>query len=121
MVEAFAQLINDYYVSHISFGDLYFEEVRAYREATEMIERGLKSRVSCVDTGRLPAYLADKEFDHAFLDALPSHIDPCGENGEFHTFVTDAPSFFTAIPISVNGAEEKDGLAFAVLVNTDGV
>ena len=141
MAEACAQLVNDYHISHIAFGDLYFKDVRAYREknlqrtgiiplfplwgsntamlAREMIDSDLKARVSCVDTKRLPAYLAGKEFAHAFLDALPSHIDLCGENGEFHTFVTDAPSFFIAIPVSVNVIEGKDRFALAVLILID--
>ena len=143
MSEACMQLINHYDVAHIAFGDLYLKDVRMYREkslqgtgiiplfplwgsntailAREMIDSGLKAYVSCVDKSQLPAYLAGKEFNHAFLDALPSHIDPCGENGEFHTFVTDAPFFSTAIPLSVDGVEEKDGLAFAVLDITDSI
>ncbi|SDZ05931.1 hypothetical protein [Nitrosomonas sp. Nm33] len=143
MTEACAQLINTYQVSHIAFGDLYLEDVWSYREhslqgsglqplfplwgnntamlAREMIGSGLKAYISCVDTTRLPAYIAGREFDHELLDSLPSHIDPCGENGEFHTFVSATPFFSKIIPVLVNGVQEKDKFAFANITTTDNV
>ncbi|SDX09560.1 hypothetical protein [Nitrosomonas communis] len=143
MTQACAQLINNYQVSHIAFGDLYLEDVRSYREhslqgsglkplfplwgsntatlAREMVDSGLRAYLSCVDITRLPAYLAGRKFDHELLDSLPSHIDPCGENGEFHTFVSAAPFFSKAISVFVNGVQDKDQLAFANMTTTDNV
>lgn len=124
-------------MTHITFGDLYLEDVRAYREyslqgsglnllfplwgsntatlAREMVDSGLQARLCRVDTRRLPAYLAGRYFDHDFLDALPVNIDPCGENGEFHTFVSSALSFSKTITVAMKGVVEKDGVAFADL------
>lgn len=93
-------------VTHMIFGDLFLEDVRAYRErhlagtgitpvfpvwgrptpalAREMINAGLEAHLSTVDLGKLPASFAGRRFDDALLDALPDGTDPCGENGEFH-------------------------------------
>jgi len=143
MAEACVKLISTFQVTHIAFGDLYLEDVRSYREyslqgsglsplfplwgsttatlAREMVDSGLQAHLSCVDTSRLPAYLAGRNFDHDFLDALPANIDPCGENGEFHTFVSAAPSFSETIIVAMNGVVEKDGFAFADLIAADTV
>jgi uncharacterized protein (TIGR00290 family) len=125
-------------VTHIAFGDLYLEEVRAYRErllepigllplfplwgkptdalAQEMIAGGLEARLTCVDPRRLPASFAGRTFDTALLAELPSDVDPCGEGGEFHTCVVAGPMF--AAPITVVGGEvvERDGFVFADLI-----
>jgi len=138
MGEACSQLIRHFQVTHIAFGDLFLEEVRAYRErslqgsglspvfplwgsntgslAREMIDNGLRTQISCIDTSRLPAQLAGRKFDHNFLDSLPDGIDPCGENGEFHTFVSASPSFSKAIEVVANRIVEREGFAFADLV-----
>src|SRR6058998_2656180 len=101
--------------THVAFGDLFLEDVRRYREerlagtgltplfplfgadtaalAREMIASGLAARITCVDTRALDASLAGREFDRALLAELPPGIDPCGENGEFHTFVHAGPMF----------------------------
>jgi uncharacterized protein (TIGR00290 family) len=106
-------------VTHIAFGDLFLEEVRAYRErllagtsfepvfpiwgrdtsqlAREFIERGFAARLVCVDTTLLDASFAGRDFDAALLADLPSSTDPCGERGEFHTFVSDGPIFVNAV------------------------
>ena len=108
-------------VARIVFGDLFLEDVRAYRErqlagsgiapefplwgsdtaalAARMVVSGLEATVVCVDPRRLPASFAARRFDAAFLADLPEGVDPCGENGEFHTFVHDGPIF--AHPIAV--------------------
>ena len=101
--------------THVAFGDLFLEDVRRYRErnlegtglsplfplwqiptrqlAEEMIAGGLRARLACVDTRVLDASFAGREFDAALLADLPAGIDPCGENGEFHTCVYAGPMF----------------------------
>jgi len=125
-------------VTHIIFGDLYLEDVRAYREknlastgitplfplwqvptgrlARDMIEAGVEAHLAVVDMKKLPASFAGRRFDAALLDALPVGADPCGENGEFHTFVSAGPMLARKIPIIVGETVERDGFAFADLV-----
>ncbi len=122
-------------VERFGFGDLFLEEVRRYREerladsgieplfplwgiptgelCREMIRRGLKTVISCVDTRVVPAEFAGRPYDTALLDALPEGIDPCGENGEFHTFVFDGPMFRTPIAVSVGERVRRDAFVFA--------
>jgi uncharacterized protein (TIGR00290 family) len=105
----------------IAFGDLYLEDVRTYREqllsrtsfsgtfplwgrdtralAEQFIADGFGARLVCVDTTQLPAEFAGRAFDDALLGDLPAEVDPCGEGGEFHTFVWRAPVFAREIPI----------------------
>jgi uncharacterized protein (TIGR00290 family) len=106
-------------VTHIAFGDLFLEDVRAYRErlltgsgfdplfpiwgedtssvARRFIAAGFSARLVCVDTTQLDADFAGREFDEKLLVDLPPTVDPCGERGEFHTFVSDGPQFSAAI------------------------
>ncbi|MEX2584102.1 MAG: ATP-binding protein [Gemmatimonadota bacterium] len=99
----------------VAFGDLYLEDVRRYRErmlaavemtalfplwglptgplARDFLARGYRAIIVCVDTEQAPADLVGRDFDARFLDDLPDGVDPCGENGEFHTFVHDGPLF----------------------------
>jgi len=122
-------------VEAIAFGDLALEDVRHYREqmmsragleplfplwgrpttglAREMIAAGLRAVVTCVDPRVLPAQLAGRPFDEAFLDALPPGVDPCGEGGEFHTFVWGGPMLEPPIPITVGRTVTRDGFVFA--------
>lgn len=101
--------------THVAFGDLFLEDVRRYREerlagtgleplfpvwgiptpllAKQMIDGGLKARLCCVDTRVLEAEFAGREFDRLLLDELPAGVDPCGENGEFHSCVYAGPMF----------------------------
>ena len=107
-------------VKHIAFGDLFLEDVRAYRErlldgtgfdpvfpiwgrdtsqlAREFIEQGFSARLVCVDTTQLDHSFAGREFNSSLLTDLPQSTDPCGERGEFHTFVSNGPIFSGAIP-----------------------
>ena len=125
-------------VTHAIFGDLFLEDVRAYREArmagTEvapvfplwgrptdalaraMIEGGLKTHLVTVDLKALPKSFAGRKFDEALLGDLPAGVDPCGERGEFHTCVLGGPMFSRAIPASVGDIVERDGFAFADLI-----
>ena len=106
-------------VKHLAFGDLFLADVRAYRErllagtgfdpvfpiwgrntldlAREFIDRGFSARLVCVDTTQLDASFAGRDFNAALLADLPSSTDPCGERGEFHTFVSDGPIFVNAV------------------------
>jgi diphthamide synthase (EF-2-diphthine--ammonia ligase) len=125
-------------VTHIIFGDLFLEDIRAYREqklagtgitpifplwlrpthvlAREMIAAGLETYLVCVDLKKLPAAFAGRRFDAALLADLPEGIDPCGENGEFHTCVVGGPMFSRGIPVAVGETIERDGFAYADLV-----
>ena len=127
-------------VTHIAFGDLFLEDVRAYRIrqlegsglqsifpiwgeptpelARRMVDAGLEAIVTCVDPKQLPAEFVGRRFDHAFLDALPEGVDPCGENGEFHTCVTAGPMWPGRIELSVGERIERDGFCYADLVPT---
>ncbi len=122
-------------VTRIVFGDLFLADIRAYREerlagtgvapvfplwgretallAREMIAGGLVATLTCVDPRRLDRALAGRPFDAALLAALPAGVDPCGENGEFHTFVSAGPMF--RAPLEVVGGEvvEREGFVFA--------
>ena len=122
----------------IAFGDLYLSDIRAYREAQlarlgleavfplwgaatdrlarAMLGEGYRPVVVCVDTNRLPARLVGADFDLEFLDALPATVDPCGENGEFHTFVAQGPIFRTPVYIRRGAVVERDGFAYADLL-----
>ncbi|MGH7679499.1 MAG: ATP-binding protein [Gemmatimonadaceae bacterium] len=107
-------------IAQIAFGDLFLEDVRAYREAllsrTEwtplfpiwgrhtgdlarsFIDDGFVARLVCVDTTQLDGGFSGREFDTQLLADLPASVDPCGERGEFHTFVSDGPPFASAVP-----------------------
>ncbi|HTC32937.1 MAG TPA: hypothetical protein VK724_06180 [Bryobacteraceae bacterium] len=124
-------------VQAMAFGDLFLTDIRAYREkqlagtglepvfpvwqiptaslARTMIASGLRAKITCVDPRVLPAEFAGRDFDSHFLADLPPHIDPCGENGEFHSFVYDAPGFRHPIPVTVGEIVERDGFVFADL------
>jgi diphthamide synthase (EF-2-diphthine--ammonia ligase) len=127
--------------THIAFGDLFLEDVRKYREdrlagtgltplfplwktrptidlASEMIDGGLRARLTCVDPRVLPAAFAGREFDRALLADLPDGIDPCGENGEFHSFVWDGPMFSRPVPVDLGERVERDGFVFADVLPT---
>ena len=119
----------------IAFGDLYLEDVRRYREdhlrntsltpvfpvwgrdtrdlLHEMIAAGVKTRIVCIDPKKLPREFAGRDLDDDLLRELPPNIDPCGENGEFHTCVYDGPMFRYPIPIESGEVVERDGFVFA--------
>jgi uncharacterized protein (TIGR00290 family) len=125
-------------IRHVVFGDLFLEDIRQYREtrmaevgmecvfplwhrptdrlARDMIRMGLRARLVCVDPKVIPRSLAGRVFDEQLLSELPPGVDPCGEKGEFHTFVTDAPMFRTPIAVRPGETVERDGFVFADLV-----
>ncbi len=122
-------------IRHIVFGDLFLEDIRAYRErqlaacgmtaifplwrrdtaalARRMIASGIVAHLVCVDPRRLDRSFAGRRFDHALLDELPADVDPCGENGEFHTVVSAGPMFAAPIAVRVGEIQERDGFVFA--------
>ena len=125
-------------IESIAFGDLFLEDIRKYREerlegtgiepifplwgedtktlSSEMIDSGLKAMVTCVDPKQLSEEFAGRQYDQSFLDQIPASVDPCGENGEFHTFVFDGPMFDNEIEISVGETVNRDGFVFTDLV-----
>ena len=125
-------------VTHIIFGDLFLPDIRAYREAKlkdvgitplfplwqrpthalarTMIEGGLETYLATVDLKVLPASFAGRRYDESLLADFPAGIDPCGENGEFHTCVCAGPMFMRRISIMVGETVERDGFAYADLL-----
>lgn len=122
-------------VTHIAFGDLFLEDVRKYREdnlkgtgveplfplwgsdtthlAAEMVRGGLRAYLTCVDPKQLGADFAGREYGAKLLDDLPPGVDPCGENGEFHTFVFEGPMFDRPVNVKPGQIIERDGFVFA--------
>jgi uncharacterized protein (TIGR00290 family) len=125
-------------VDTVVFGDLYLADIRAYREdrlkavgiraefplwkrdtralALEMIEAGVRAVLTCVDPKQVPRELAGREFDASLLADLPPSADPCGENGEFHTFVYAGPALGEPIAVRRGEVVERDGFVFADLL-----
>ena len=83
------------------------------KEARDMIAAGVKAKITCVDPAQVDRTFAGRDFDQALLDSLPPGVDPCGENGEFHTFVYDAPMFSSPIEVRMGEVVERDGFVFA--------
>jgi len=125
-------------VESMAFGDLFLEDIRDYRETLfsrlgmtplfplwkhdttrlirDFIARGFKAVVSCVNAAVLDDSFAGSVIDSEFLQRLPSHVDPCGENGEFHTFVFDGPSFKRAIRFRTGGVRLEENHYFCDLI-----
>ncbi len=125
-------------VTHMIFGDLFLEDVRAYRErqlagtgitpvfplwlqptaalARAMIAAGVEAHLAVVDLKKLPAGFAGRRYNTDLIDEFPVGIDPCGENGEFHSFVSAGPMLDGKIAVSVGETVERDGFAFADLL-----
>jgi uncharacterized protein (TIGR00290 family) len=120
-------------VERIIFGDLFLSDIRAFREellagsgvaplfplwgrdtaelAEEMVRSGLCAVVTAVDPAQASARLLGRSFDHRFLRDLPASVDPCGERGEFHTFVVDGPDFASRVDVTSGNRVVRDGLA----------
>jgi uncharacterized protein (TIGR00290 family) len=124
--------------THAAFGDLFLEDVRRYREerlagsgleplfpiwktkptadlAQDMIEAGLRATLTCVNPQKLDRAFAGRTFDQAFLSDLPATVDPCGENGEFHSFAHAGPMFNHPISVRLGEVVDRDGFVFADL------
>jgi uncharacterized protein (TIGR00290 family) len=122
-------------ISAIAFGDLFLEDVRRYREdrlrntgleplfplwgrntrelLEEMLAGGLRARIVCVDPSKLSPDFAGRDLSREMLDSLPAGVDPCGENGEFHTFAHAGPMFYEPIPIEAGESITRDGFVYA--------
>ncbi len=124
-------------VTHVIFGDLFLEDIRKYREerlaqlnltpvfpvwgkdtaklAKEMLNVGFRAVITCVDPRKLDVRFAGRQYDEMLLRDLPDSVDPCGENGEFHTFVYDGPIFRVPISVEVGESVLRDGFQFVDL------
>ena len=122
-------------ISAIAFGDLFLEDVRRYREdrlrgtgldpmfplwgrntrelISEMLAGGLRARIICVDPSKLPGEFAGRDLDENLLHCLPAGVDPCAENGEFHTFAYAGPMFDQPIPIKDGEVVSREGFLYA--------
>jgi len=124
------------HVDQIAFGDLFLEDVRAYRIkmmqgtgiepifpvwttpentpelARKMLRKGVRAVLTCVDPKQLPEKFVGRDFDESLLVDLPPGVDPCGERGEFHTFCYDGPMFRNEIPVQLGETVVRDGFAF---------
>ncbi len=125
-------------IEYFAFGDLFLEDVRKYREANladtgiipifplwgmpteklsrEMVHSGLRAIITCVDPKYLPADFAGQEYGESFLERIPANVDPCGENGEFHTFAFAGPMFKKPVPISIGETVSRAGFVFTDLL-----
>jgi uncharacterized protein (TIGR00290 family) len=130
-------------VRTVAFGDIFLEDLRNYREKNlarvgmtalfpiwkrdthelmrEFHQNGFRAIAACVDPRVLDRSFAGRELDDAFFRDLPAGVDPCGENGEFHTFVFDGPIFRKPIPVLVGEIVERDSFVYADLVSGSGV
>ncbi len=122
-------------VSTIVFGDLFLEDIRSYREkflgsigiecifplwkkdtkelANFFVDYGFKAKICTIDPRKLDQKFCGREYDNEFLSDIPNEVDPCGENGEFHTFVYDGPIFKEKIHVEVGDVVEREGFYFA--------
>ena len=137
MSEAMAQASAEG-ITHMIFGDLFLEDIRKYREenlakcgiapvfplwgrdtrilAQKMLTGGLCAVLTCVDPKKLDASFVGRAFDEKLLADLPASVDPCGENGEFHTFACAGPTFTSPITVDLGEIVERDGFVFADLL-----
>jgi uncharacterized protein (TIGR00290 family) len=125
-------------VLHVGFGDIFLEDLRAYREkklapagmsalfplwkvdtrelAARFIRDGFRAITVCLDPAKLPASFAGRELDSSFFSQLPPNVDPCGENGEFHTFVFAGPIFHSPIGVKRGKVVERESFVFCDLL-----
>ena len=142
MGEAVASAVGEG-ITHIIFGDLFLEDIKAYREqklagtgitplfplwlrptlplAQAMIASGMEAYLATVDRKKLSAEFAGRKFDMQLLDDLPAGVDACGENGEFHTCVVAGPIFSRRIPVASGERVERDGYGYCDLVMAEDV
>ena len=141
MGEAFDRLYDDG-IRRVAFGDIFLEDLREYRErqlaasgleclfpiwkqptadlARSFIRDGFEAVAVCINPAALDGSFAGRSFDESFVADLPEGVDPCGENGEFHTFVWDGPILLQPIPVVRGEVVERDGFVFCDLLAADG-
>lgn len=125
-------------ITSMAFGDLFLEDIRAYREAmlqrlhmqclfpiwgrdtaalaAEFVSEGFQARTCCIDTRKLADSFCGRDLNGDFFRDLPDHVDPCGENGEFHTFVYESPDFQKPIAIATGSQHRDDPFLFCDLI-----
>jgi uncharacterized protein (TIGR00290 family) len=125
-------------IEHMAFGDLYLRDIRKYREtqlrdtginpifpiwniptdilAEEMLASGVEAYISCVDPQKVPADMAGRRWSRELLDELPENVDPCGENGEFHTVVVAGPMLNRRIAVHIGETVEREGFVFTDII-----
>jgi uncharacterized protein (TIGR00290 family) len=138
IMNEFTKKVKKQGIEYFAFGDLFLEDIRKYREnalagsgitpvfpiwgedtkelSAEMINSGLKARLTCIDPKQLSPDFAGKEYNTEFLEKIPGSVDPCGENGEFHTFVYDGPMFKEQIKIQAGETVCRDDFVFTDLI-----
>ncbi|RNI24689.1 adenine nucleotide alpha hydrolase [Flexivirga caeni] len=129
-------------IEAVAFGDLFLADVRAYREtalagtglqplfplwgrptdllAHDLVAGGLRAVLTCVDPAQLDASFVGRPYDEELLADLPAGVDPCGENGEFHTFVWDCADFASPVEIRTGEVVSRDGFVFCDVIETGG-
>jgi uncharacterized protein (TIGR00290 family) len=134
----FIEQVKSQGIERIAFGDLFLEDIRSYREESlagtgikplfplwgmptnelskEMVNSGLRAKITCIDPKHLPAKFAGHDYDNTFLEQISDSIDPCGENGEFHSFAYDGPMFKRKINICVGETVTREGFVFTDLL-----
>ena len=135
---ALSQVMTEYSISAVVFGDIFLQDIREYREklvstlrigclfpiwgrntkelANEFIDSGFRAILCTIDPKKMGPEFCGREFDRKLLSDLPSKVDPCGENGEFHTFVYDGPIFRKPINITRGEVVQRDGFYFADII-----
>lgn len=138
LVGATIEALRERGVRYVVFGDLFLRDIRQYREeqmegsgmepifplwlrdtgqlSRDMVESGMRAVVTSVDQRSLSAEFVGRQYDHSFLDDLPEDVDPCGENGEFHTLVVDGPMFSSGLSVTVGEKVMRGDFAFADVV-----
>ncbi len=135
---SFVDNANESGIECMAFGDLFLKDVREYREnqlrdtgiqpifpiwnlptgvlAKQMLSAGVEAYISCVDPNKVSRTLAGRRWSEKLLNELPENIDPCGENGEFHTVVVGGPMFRKKIPVHIGETVEREGFIFADII-----
>jgi len=138
IMRSFVDRANESGIECMAFGDLFLKDVREYREnqlrdtgiqpifpiwnlptgvlAKQMLSAGVEAYISCVDPNKVPQTLAGRRWSEKLLNELPENIDPCGENGEFHTVIVGGPMFREPIPVHIGETVERGGFIFADII-----
>ena len=141
IMHSFIDSANEDGIECMAFGDLFLPDIREYREnqlretgitpifpiwkiptdilAEQMLSSGVEAYISCVDPRKIPETLAGRRWSETLLKEFPEDVDPCGENGEFHTVVVGGPMFRESIPIHIGETVERDGFVFTDIIPRD--